>query len=74
MLKIKDRVCLISLREEVLSLFQFDNSSAKPGMREKGSRVKCGAAHIGHHHGSSFEAVWTAVLGSKARKSMLQRV
>jgi hypothetical protein len=55
MLKIKDGVCLISLGEEVLLLLQFDDSSAKTGVREKDGRVKCGVADIGHLHGTSFE-------------------
>ena len=54
-LKIKDGVCLISLGEEVLFLFQFDDSSAKTSMREKDGRVKCAAAHIGRQHSTSFE-------------------
>jgi hypothetical protein len=37
-------------------------------VREKGGRVKCGAAHVGRQLGTSFEVVWTAVLESKARK------
>ena len=45
MRKIKDGVCLIALVEEVLFRFQFDNSSAKTGMREKDRRVKCGTPH-----------------------------
>jgi len=39
-LQIKYTVCWIALGEEVLLLLQFDDSSAKPRVREKDAKIR----------------------------------
>jgi hypothetical protein len=53
MLKIEDGVCWISLGEEVVSLVEFDDSSAKAGVGKKSRKIECGVVRIGGHHGTS---------------------
>jgi hypothetical protein len=40
-LQIKHGVRCVSLAKECLLWFQLDNSSAKPGTRQKGSGIEC---------------------------------
>jgi hypothetical protein len=57
-LKIEDGVGRISLREEMLLLVQFDDSSAKAAVGKKSGQVEVGVALNGRLHSTSFEAFW----------------
>jgi hypothetical protein len=74
-LKIKDRVCRISLgKESLVRLYVYD-SSTKAGVGKKSGRVECGVALliISMEPPSSLpgSALQTAVGGSKAREELL---
>jgi hypothetical protein len=55
--KIKDRVCRISLNEKGLLRHHFDDSSTEAGVRKKGRWVECRIIHISCEHRTSFKAI-----------------